>query len=514
MLEAVKSDYIDSSKLFKNWISRESISEEDIDSFFTLVKENLDIYRYKNNAYQKVEIIRLVHSIDPCIAEDLNILIDRVIFLLQGLKIHYHNIQHTLEVTLGTTQAVVQHSKEGLIKDSKFILLPIVAALFHDVGYSNEEEIILFIQKPPSDACTLLFHMAKDPGFLEDFKLKAQNISDSKLLTGAEFHLHHVCLSQIILPKILGELPDTFINKEFLLSKESLEKINAIISLTDIKPDPKKYRDGRRNYLQEQGLLFLGESVATCDLLTQLSTSDRLSKGLALYHEFYFGCDDKHWLSGLSLMGTTTGFYESFAKKLINTEVLSALDRYFSSKQISNYYRTNINLIFFLHKLFEPVYQKLLLSEPLTDQDMTILHGLKKNGLQKEVVDLFLAAKSLQNKNLLPMDLEKGLYDLLKEKDSFLEVALGDEVRIILMKQAALMQDSEKMIQLFMLRKPELLIKRSFDVLEALQMMQDQRVVEVAMRTLLTLPEDTHGLANVKESLFRMQISLREEKAL
>ena len=57
LLEAVKSDYIDSSKLFKKWISRENVSKKDVDYFFTLIKENLDIYRYKNNAYQKAEIL-------------------------------------------------------------------------------------------------------------------------------------------------------------------------------------------------------------------------------------------------------------------------------------------------------------------------------------------------------------------------------------------------------------------------------------------------------------------------
>lgn len=254
--------------------------------------------------------------------------------------------------------------------------------------------------------------------------------------------------------------------------------------------------------------------MATCDLLTQLSTSDRLSKTLPLYHEFYFGRDDRYWQSGLMLMMTTTGFYELFAKRLIHNEVLDVLDRYFSSEGLPNRYRTNMNLIFFLHKLFESFYQKLLSSQPVTDQDMTILYGLEKNGLQKEVVDLFLAVKILQNNNSLPENLENRLYDVLKEKDSFLEVALGDEVRITLMKQAALMQDSEKMIKLFVLRKPELLIKRSSDLLEALQIMNDQRLVEVAQGTLITLPESTSGLVNLRESLLQIQTCLSKEKAL
>lgn len=248
LVEAVKLDYLTSSEIFKDWISRGCASDENINYFFTLIKESLDVNRYNNNTYQKAEIIRLVHSIDSSIAKDLNVLIDKVVFLLQSLKIHYHNIQHTLEVTLGTTQALLQCYRDGLIKDLRSILIPIVAALFHDIGYANAEELISCIQRLPSDEYTLLFHEAKDSIFLEDFRLQVQKTFNFQLLTGAEFHLHHVYLSQVLLPQILSVLPDSFVNKQFLLSKDSLEKINAIISLTDLKPDPKKYRDDRRNY--------------------------------------------------------------------------------------------------------------------------------------------------------------------------------------------------------------------------------------------------------------------------
>lgn len=510
LLESAKLDYISASETFKDWMDKDCISVENIDFFFTSVKEELDKRRYKNAEHQKIQIVEIVRPIDLCIAEDLHVLIDRVIIILQDLKINYHNIQHTLEVALGVTETSVQCYKEGLIKDPKMIMLPIVAALFHDIGYSNAPDIISYMQKLPLSEFSSLFYKVKDPIFLEEFKAVLENISDPKLLSGAEFHFYHVHLSQILLPWILGGLPSSLVHQEYILSPDSLEKINAMIALTDIKPDPKEYRKNRRQYLLEQDCLFLGEIVATCDLFTQLVTSDRLGKSLALYHELFLAKDDKHWESGLVFMESVTGFYEFFAKRIFDEEVIFTLDRYFSSHSFSrNPYRTNMELVFFLHKIFGFIYQKILTVDLITDQDIRILKGLEQNGLQKEIVDLFLAAQILQNDCILPKELKDELYVFLKKADSFLEVALADEIRITLMRHEALSQDSEKMKELFVFKKPGLLIKRSFDLLTALQMIKShpdrENIFQTALEAIESIPEGTVHLAELKKYFSQVQ---------
>ncbi len=332
-------------------------------------------------------------------------------------------------------------------------------------------------------------------------------MGEDTYLTGAELHLYHVYLSQVLLALILNTLPDTFSHKEFLLSTDSLEKINAMISLTDIKADPKKYREKSRAYLDSQDPLIAGESLATSDLLTQLSTSDRLGKNLALYHEFFLGGDGKPWHSGLALIKTATSFYEYFAKKLFNIEVFSYLDKHFqSTPSLGNPYRAGLELNFFLSKPFEPIYEKLTSSKIISDQDILVLNGLHINGLKKEVVDLFLATQILRNNLLLPEDLKESLDNLLKNKKSILEISIGDEVRITLMIDAALRGNSEDIIELLSsLYKPELLVSRSFDFLTAIQKMKDhpkkEHLLEVANQLVKKIPLDSTGLTELENAL-------------
>ena len=84
-------------------------------------------------------ILDIIKPYDDKMAEDMGLIIDIVVSLLEDLQIQYHDIQQTLEVALGTAQACVQGYKEGKFSDYASSCLPIVAALFHDIGYSNAE---------------------------------------------------------------------------------------------------------------------------------------------------------------------------------------------------------------------------------------------------------------------------------------------------------------------------------------------------------------------------------------
>ncbi len=152
LVKAAKLHYPSTAIALTNLIESNSLSPEKINYFFTSIKETLNLHRYQDIDHQTIQITNLTRLIDldnpeyPPISEDAHLLINLVVQLLENLQIDYHNIQHTLEVVLGTTQAMLQYSKEDQIKDPKKILLPIVAALFHDIGYSNAKEIISFIQ--------------------------------------------------------------------------------------------------------------------------------------------------------------------------------------------------------------------------------------------------------------------------------------------------------------------------------------------------------------------------------
>lgn len=421
---------VDYSSLVEE-VKKELTSEEEITDFFTLLYKAVDPYRYKTIEDQKNKIVKIIEPLDSNMAEDISLLIDTVVTLLQDLRIHYHDIQHTLEVVLGTTQAVIEGYKEGKFIDYKMASLPIVAALFHDIGYSNAAQTKYFMLQLPKEKYSSLFFAINGEKFVEAFEQTMQEIAFTPSV-GAEMHLYHVHFSQVLLPYILNMLPEPFHYKEFFLSKESLESICSMISLTDIKTISIPYREAQRAILAQKNLLFAGECLATCDLYMQLSTIDRLSKGLGLYHEFVIGKDKLFWKRGASLIASATEFYENFAKERLHPEVLSSLDRHF--KEDPNPHQIGLAYTFFLHKLFGTIYPKLHSTDLITEQDLFFLKELKKHGLQAEVVDLFIAATHTKAAKEPPIDLLNSLRSIAENKGSFLEITIGEEIRLLLKK--------------------------------------------------------------------------------
>jgi hypothetical protein len=404
-------------------------SEESIHTFFTALHTEIEPYRYVSTAHQKALILEAIAPLGPEIQSDVSLLIDTVITFLKDLKIQYHDIQHTLEVVLGTTRAAVQGYEDGILPNPQSAFLPIVAALFHDIGYSNAAETKQWMLSLPRDVYASLFCKIQGESFLQEFEKTKELAAHNPNAIGAELHLYHVHFSQVLLPYILEQLPDTFIHKSKLLDPNSLEIICAIISLTDVKSISIAYRKERRDFLKEKGLSFAGECLATSDLFTQLATVDRLHKALGLYQEFVIGKDTLPWKSGMALLATMPSFYENFAKNCFNADVLSALDRYFAKRKEANPYRVGISYNFFLHEIFAKIYPKLGSFSTITDHDVYLLQGLEMHGLQKEAVSLFLATKYLQENAPLPTRISYNLETILEIKGSFLEITLGEEAR-------------------------------------------------------------------------------------
>jgi len=406
-------------------VQTELLSAEDLESFFSLLLTAIEPYRYQSIAHHKNMILDIIRPFDDKMAEDIGLIIDVVVSLLESLQIQYHDIQHTLEVTLGTAQACMQGYKEGKFSDYTSSCLPIVAALFHDIGYSNAEQAKQWMQSLPKQNYASLFLSIHGQIFLQAFEETLQAIAYTPSI-GAEMHLYHVHFSQVLLPHILQTLPSSSYYKEFFLNKDSLESICSMIALTDIKRISQEYRDQQRVLLSKKNLLFGGDCLATCDLYTQLSTIDKLHKGLGLYHEFFIGKEVLYWKSGLALIASNTQFYEQFAKQRFDREVLLTLHRYFADKP--NPHEIGLAYSFFLHKLFANIYAKLQSEDPITDQDLSILQCLQKHGLQPEIVDIFLAAKYRKNCETPSEGLLHSLRSITEKKGSFLEINLAEEI--------------------------------------------------------------------------------------
>src|SRR3990167_3430537 len=99
---------------------------------FLETKKTLDTYRYQNALTTKNEILGILRNQVSCeIVESVEKIIDKECSLFDHLEIYYHDTQHTLEVTLGTTRIVGEAFRAGVVSEEE-VLLAIVAALFHD----------------------------------------------------------------------------------------------------------------------------------------------------------------------------------------------------------------------------------------------------------------------------------------------------------------------------------------------------------------------------------------------
>ncbi len=474
IITEIEQDYQQAAYLLQQKIEEKNISPEDIRRIFFEIQKEQSLYHYKSISNLKKTIHEILLAIDPIIASDISIIMNKLQHLLSELKIYYHDLQHSLEVALATAQILTTNFENKLNSDPKSILLAVTAALFHDIGYSNQKEILDFLKSLNPTHYTPLFLQSKNEKFIEKFNQVLKRVRENEPLTGAEFHLYHVYLGQISIEHILSSLKKDLYYGHFLLHPDSLEKIKAMISLTDIKPDLNNYREGRQLFLKNEGLFLHGEALRTSDLVSQLSTCSRQGKVLSLYHELFLGEDSPFWIGGLSFLATGVDFYENFAKKQFSSHALSLLNQFLKSHTLT---QKLLFLNLFQSKLFQIPYKKLLSGEPITEVDLAILEGLHDNELEIEVLHLFQAVKYVREKTPIPSEIYSSLKAVLEKKNSVLEVAIGDDVRITLIQDALIKKNINLALDLF--QKEEF---RKIDSLFARE--KDHQTIEATIQTL------------------------------
>ena len=154
-----------------------------------------------------------------------------------GCNNHYHDIYHTLDVFLAMARIIYGvHEANVVILKEEQIVLGLICALFHDVGYIQKE--------------------------------------DEREGTGARFTLIHV------------ERGIEFAGEYFKRNKFSeyfIEESRSIIGCTDFS---KKVSSFNFNNLETK---ILGKLLATADLLGQLADRNYLEKLSCLFEEFKEG---------------------------------------------------------------------------------------------------------------------------------------------------------------------------------------------------------------------------------
>lgn len=207
-----------------------------------------------------------------------------------GCDTSYHDIQHTLDITLAMARLVAGYeaacgSREGL--GAERALLGILTALFHDAGYIRHE------------------------------------LRDREYRNGAEFTLYHVTRSADFLRRYLPS-----IGLDHLAPAAS-----KLVHFTgyEIAPDAIEMEDPRDT--------VLGHLLGTADLVAQMADRCYLEKCRdRLYSEFVLGgIAVEHarpgefmvrYASGEDLLRQTPGFFEHSAKPRLE-ETFGGVYRYF-----------------------------------------------------------------------------------------------------------------------------------------------------------------------------------------
>ena len=179
----------------------------------------------------------------------------------------YHNLEHTISVTLAATRLIHGSYLEGYDFSGKNILLTMIAALFHDTGLIQAEE----------------------------------DIKGS----GAKYTIGHEERSIVFMKQYLGK--ENF-------SVQDLNNCSHFIMCTILNVSPELIPF----YSKETETL--GKIVGSADLLAQMADRYYLERLLLLYKEF-----EEARLPGfdseLVLLQKTEEFYESVAKKRLSKEL-------------------------------------------------------------------------------------------------------------------------------------------------------------------------------------------------
>ena len=196
----------------------------------------------------------------------------------QGFKAcntEYHDLRHTIETFLAMARLLhgAQLNGEGFTQPH--VALGLIAALFHDAGYIQED------------------HDGEG--------------------TGAKYTVHHEQRSAHLLERF---------GPEFGFSAQEIAAGRIMILGTDISMD-----HSRLTFPSTQ-IQRLCQMLMASDLMAQMADRSYLEKLLFLYHEFK-EADVGGYESELDLLKKTVAFYEFVAERL--GTILDKVDRFLSS---------------------------------------------------------------------------------------------------------------------------------------------------------------------------------------
>ncbi len=244
----------------------------------------------------------------------------------QGFKAcntEYHDLRHTIETFLAMARLLhgAQLNGEGFTQPH--VALGLIAALFHDAGYIQED------------------HDGEG--------------------TGAKYTVHHEQRSAHLLERF---------GPEFGLSAEEIVAGRIMILGTDISMDHSKLT------FPSTQIQLLCQMLMASDLMAQMADRSYLEKLLFLYHEFK-EADVGGYDSELDLLKKTLTFYEFVAERL--GSVFDKVDKFMTSHFVvrweisSNLYQVAIER------------QKKYLHQILDTPDLDPRDQLKRAGIVQKV---------------------------------------------------------------------------------------------------------------------------------
>lgn len=244
----------------------------------------------------------------------------------QGFKAcntEYHDLRHTIETFLAMARLLHGAQLNGEGFPQPHVALGLIAALFHDAGYIQED------------------HDGEG--------------------TGAKYTVHHEQRSAHLLERF---------GPEFGLSAEEIVAGRIMILGTDISTDHSKLT------FPSTQIQLLCQMLMASDLMAQMADRSYLEKLLFLYHEFK-EADVGGYDSELDLLKKTLTFYEFVAERL--GTVFDKVDKFMTSHFVvrweisSNLYQEAIER------------QKKYLHQILDTPDLDPRDQLKRAGIVKKV---------------------------------------------------------------------------------------------------------------------------------
>jgi hypothetical protein len=250
-----------------------------------------------------------------------------------GIDTAYHDMQHSLDMTLAVARLIVGYEKSVAARDKlgpERAMLALVAALFHDSGY--------------------LRHKTLDRGSAN----------------GAEFTLTHVTRSGRFLERYLPQVG----------LEDFVPVISRIVHFTGYEIPLERIE------LEEPKDFLVGHFLGTADLLAQLADRCYLEKCRdRLFPEFVLGgiAFDKRdggaavrYRSGRDLLGQTLKFYQSSVHLRLERGFNGAyryLEAYFGGEQNPYVYFIRKNLGFLSRVLQQDAWDKLRRRPPCVIPD-------------------------------------------------------------------------------------------------------------------------------------------------